>query len=73
MPGSYNHTYDSWNNYYSISEQIAFAKYFEWLLRKYDIPNDINADTQFYDIEKNTWRKDRFEVLRTIIKTWKVK
>ena len=71
MPWNYNHTNDGWNNNYSIEEQISFAKYFESVLKKYNIPNNINADQKFYDIEKNDWRTDRLKVIETIIKTWK--
>ncbi len=71
MPWNYNHTNDGWNNNYSIPEQVSFSTYFESLLKKYQIPNDINADQQFYDSEKNIWRMDRLKVIDSIINTWK--
>ncbi len=68
MPGNYNHTYDWWNNNYSSEEQIAFSTYFEKVLKKYKIPNDINADQKFYDIEKNNWISERLAILDNLIK-----
>jgi len=71
MPWNYNHTDDWGDNNYSIEEQVIFASYFESVLKKYNIPNDINADQKFYDIEKNTWRTDRVKVVDSIINTWR--
>jgi len=71
MPWNYNHTYDGWYNNYSIQEQVKFASYFESVLKKYNIPNDINADQKFYDIEENTWRADRLKIVDSIIYMWK--
>ncbi len=62
MPGNYNK-----GNDYSIDEQIKFARFVTCELDKNKIPFAINADTKFYDREKNTWKKEMLPVLNAIL------
>ncbi len=71
MPGNYNHTFDKWNNYYSIDEQIKFSIFMVKILSKYHIPSAINADTQFFDRKNYRWKYPKTKVIDEIIKNWK--
>jgi hypothetical protein len=62
MPSNYN----SENNY-SLKEQIEFSKFVSLELKKYKIPFAINADSHFYIREKNEFKKEKLELLKTII------
>jgi len=71
MPGNYNHTYDGWDNNYSIQEQVAFAKFMEQTLCKMWIPNAVNADSQFYDMKTWKWKTKLLPVIEVITSSCK--
>jgi len=62
MPGDYNK-----GDHYSIPEQVHFSNFISCLFRAHHVPFAINADQQFYDLEKRQWRNDRFPVLQAIL------
>jgi hypothetical protein len=66
MPGNYNK-----GNSYSNETQISFMKAILDNLNRYNIPIAINADHQFYDYEKKTFRIDRKDVLNFIVTYYK--
>ncbi|MGN0407350.1 MAG: glycoside hydrolase family 5 protein, partial [Bacteroides sp.] len=61
MPGNYND-----GNDYSVSEQTVFAAFMTQTLSDAGIPFAINADTHFYDSEKNIWIEDMQPVFKAV-------
>lgn len=61
MAGNYND-----GDYYSVEEQVGFAKYMTKQLEKAEIPFAINSDTKFYDREKEVWIKEMSPVFQVI-------
>ena len=67
MPWNYNHTYDGWDNTYTIEEQVAFAKFMEETMCKMWIPNAINADHKFYDVREWKWNQERLPIIKALV------
>ena len=61
MPGNYND-----GNNYSIEEQIIFSEFMRKSLDDANIPFAVNADTVFYDREKNLWIDEMMPVFYSV-------
>ncbi len=63
MPGNYNK-----GNDYSVDEQVRFATFVSCALRRAGIPYAVNADTHFYDMRREEWRKEMIPVLDAVLR-----
>ena len=64
MPGSYNK-----GNGYTVSEQVAFARFVTCELTKNYIPFAVNSDTKFYNSSSQRWIAPMRPVLDVILQT----